>query len=190
MCTIQKAAADDLKKTADDYRRKEMFDMRAFNATHIEITRDGKTTAWDKVKGTGENAADTWKRVSPAAGEPDKDKFQAFVAALADIRSVSFVDSKAKTGLENPAATIVDEVRRGQEGRPGGDCQSPAPTLSRPARTTPAPPKSTAPSSTRQSSPSTSSQNERAAPSSRPLAVSPAGVPRHASAFPPVQTSL
>jgi len=112
--TIQKAASDDLKKTADDYRRKEMFDMRAFNATHIEITRAGKTTVWDKVKGTGENAADTWKRVSPTAGEPENDKFQAFVAALADIRSVSFVDSKAKTGLDSPAATIVVKFDEGK----------------------------------------------------------------------------
>jgi hypothetical protein len=113
--TIQKAAADDLRKGADDYRRKDMFDMRAFNATHIEITRNGKTTAWDKVKGTGENAQDTWKRVSPTAGEPDKDKFQAFVAALADIRAIDFVDSKAKTGLDSPAATIVVKFDDGKK---------------------------------------------------------------------------
>lgn len=113
--TVQKAAADDLKKPADDYRRKEMFDMRAFTATHIEITRAGKTTAWDRTKGAGENAADVWKRVSPTAGEPDKEKFQAFVAALADIRAVSFVDSKAKTGLDNPAATIVVKFDEGKK---------------------------------------------------------------------------
>ena len=113
--TIQKTAADDLKKTADDYRRKEMFDMRAFTATHLEITRNGKTTAWDKVKGTGENAADTWKQVSPTAAEPDKDKFQAFVAALADIRAMTFVDSKAKTGLDSPAATVVVKFDEGKK---------------------------------------------------------------------------
>jgi hypothetical protein len=113
--TIQKTAADDLKKTANDYRRKDMFDMRAFTATHIEVTRAGKTTAWDKVKGTGENAVDTWKRVSPSAGEPDKDKFGAFVAALADIRATEFVDSKAKTGLDNPAATIVVKFDEGKK---------------------------------------------------------------------------
>ena len=113
--TIQKTAADDLKKTADDYRRKEMFDMRAFTATHLEITRNGKTTAWDKVKGAGENAADTWKQVSPTAAEPDKDKFQAFVAALADIRAMSFVESKAKTGLDAPAATVVVKFDEGKK---------------------------------------------------------------------------
>jgi hypothetical protein len=104
--TVQKAAGDDFKKTADDYRRKDMFDMRAFTANHIEITRSGKTVAFDKVKGTGENAADTWKRVSPAGSDPDKDKFQTFVASLADIRATSFVDSKTKTGLDTPVMTV------------------------------------------------------------------------------------
>ena len=113
--TIQKTAADDLLKQADDYRRKEMFDMRAFTVTHIEITRNGKTTAFDKVKGTGDNAQDSWKRVSPAGADPDKDKFQAFVAALADIRAMSFVDSKAKTGLDAPAATIVTKFEDGKK---------------------------------------------------------------------------
>lgn len=123
--TIQKSAGDDLMKTADDYRRKEMFDMRAFTATRLEITRNGKTAAFDKVKGTGENPQDSWKRVSPAGADPDKDKFQAFVAALADIRAMSFVDAKVKTGLDSPAATIVvkfddgkkeDRVTLGQSG--------------------------------------------------------------------------
>jgi len=113
--TIQQTAADDLVKAADDYRRKEMFDMRAFTVTHIEITRNGKTTAFDKVKGTGDNAQDTWKRVSPAGADPDKDKFQAFVAALADIRAMSFVDAKTKTGLDSPAATVVVKFDEGKK---------------------------------------------------------------------------
>jgi hypothetical protein len=113
--TIQKTAADDLRKTADDYRRKEMFDMRAFTATHIDISRGGKTTSFDKVKGTGDNAQDSWKRVSPAGADPDKDKFQAFVASLADIRAMNFVDAKAKTGLDSPAATIVVKFDDGKK---------------------------------------------------------------------------
>ena len=113
--TIQKTAADDLLKLADDYRRKEVFDMRAFTATRVEITRNGKTAAFDKVKGTGDTPQDVWKRVSPAGADPDKDKFQTFVAALADIRAMSFVDAKAKTGLEAPAATIVVKFDEGKK---------------------------------------------------------------------------
>ena len=113
--TIQKTAADDLMKQADDYRRKEMFDMRAFTATRVEITSKGKTTVFDKVKGTGDTPQDTWKRASPAGADPDKDKFQAFVAALADIRAMSFVDAKTKTGLDTPAATIVVKFDEGKK---------------------------------------------------------------------------
>jgi Domain of unknown function (DUF4340) len=113
--TVQKTAGDDFRKTVDDYRRKDMFDMRAFTATHIEITRNGKTVAFDKVKGSGENPVDTWKRVAPAGSDPDKDKFQTFVAGLADIRATSFVDSKAKTGLDNPAMTVVVKFDDGKK---------------------------------------------------------------------------
>lgn len=113
--TIQKAAADDLRKVADDYRRKDLFDMRAFTATHIDITRDGKTYGFDRIKGKDETVADTWKRVTPSAAEPDKDKFQAFVAALADIRAVNYADAKAKTGLDNPVATIVVKFEDGKK---------------------------------------------------------------------------
>jgi hypothetical protein len=113
--TIQKSAADDLTKKADDYRRKDMFDMRAFTATRIEVTRGGTTTAFERVKGAGENAQDTWKRVSPAAGEPDKEKFQTFVAALADIRAMTFVETRAKTGLDSPAATILVKFDEGKK---------------------------------------------------------------------------
>lgn len=113
--TIQKTAADDLRKTLADYRRKDLFDMRAFTATRLEITRNGQTFAFDKVKGQGDNPVDTWKRVSPTAADPDKDKFQTFVAALADIRAVSFVDSTAGTGLASPAMTIVVKFDDGKK---------------------------------------------------------------------------
>ncbi len=113
--TIQLPAADDLRKTADDYRARDLFDMRAFTANRIEITRSGKTAAFEKVKATGENEADVWKKVSPVAADADKDKFPAFVAALADIRAVDFTDGKARTGLDAPAATIVVKFDDGKK---------------------------------------------------------------------------
>ena len=41
--TVENALLDDLKKGADDYRRKDVFEFRPFNATHIELTRGGQT---------------------------------------------------------------------------------------------------------------------------------------------------
>ena len=113
--TIQKAAADDLRKGADDYRRKDLFDMRAYTANRLELTKDGKTFVFEKEKGKDENSAGTWKRVSPSAAEPDKDKFQAFVAALADIRAISYADAKAKTGLDAPVLTVAVKFDEGKQ---------------------------------------------------------------------------
>src|SRR5205085_896253 len=53
--TIEKSLADDLKKTVDDYRRKDIFEMRAFSATHVEITRGKDKVVFDRVKGQGDN---------------------------------------------------------------------------------------------------------------------------------------
>src|SRR3972149_4621147 len=41
--TIDASLVDDLKKDAGDYRQKDLFDARTFNATRVEVTRDGKT---------------------------------------------------------------------------------------------------------------------------------------------------
>src|SRR5439155_2674865 len=39
--TVESALADDMKKGADEYRRKDVFEFRPFNATHIEFTGNG-----------------------------------------------------------------------------------------------------------------------------------------------------
>jgi uncharacterized protein DUF4340 len=101
--TVDKSLAEDLKKPVDDYRRKDAFDFRAFTAMHAEFTRNGQTVVFDRVKGQGENAQDTWKRVSPNPADVDKSKMDSFLAGLADIRATSFTDSTAKTGLDKPA---------------------------------------------------------------------------------------
>ncbi len=59
--TISKALATELEKPAFDYRKKDIFEFRSFNATRLELTRDNVTTVYEKVKGTGENASDKWQ---------------------------------------------------------------------------------------------------------------------------------
>jgi hypothetical protein len=112
---VEAAAANDLKKAIDDYRKKELFDFRAFNATRVEVTRNGKTLTVERVKATEEGKADTWKRLSPTAGDPDSSAVQNFLANLADIRAVSFVDAKARTGLQTPAMTVVAKFDEGKK---------------------------------------------------------------------------
>lgn len=104
--TVESALLDDLKKGADDYRRKDLFEFRPFNVNHIEITRNGQTVVLDRVKGQGDNTPDKWRRVSPSPGDADKDKMDGLLSKLSNMRATSFVDSTAKTGLDKPAMTV------------------------------------------------------------------------------------
>lgn len=113
--TVESALLDDMKKGADDYRRKDIFEFRPFNATRIEITRNGQTLTFERAKGQGENAPDKWKRVSPTAGDLDKDKSDSLLSKLSNIRAASFVDASAKTGLDKPALTVLVKFDDGKK---------------------------------------------------------------------------
>ena len=113
--TVEKSLADDLKKPLDEYRRHEAFDFRAFTANHVELTRGGQTFVFDRVKGQGDNAQDTWKRVSPNPADVDKAKMDSFLAGLADIRATSFTPTTAKTGIEKPALVVDAKFEDGKK---------------------------------------------------------------------------
>jgi hypothetical protein len=93
--TVESALMDDLKKGADDYRRKDLFEFRAYNANRVELTRGKDVVVFERVKGQGENAQDKWRRVSPNPADADRDKVDAMLAKLANMRATSFVEGKS-----------------------------------------------------------------------------------------------
>jgi hypothetical protein len=113
--TIDATLADDLKKGADEYRRKDIFEFRSYNATRVEFTRGTQTVAFEKVKGEGKDAMDKWRRVSPTAGDVDKDKIESLLSRVANMRASSFVDASAKTGLAMPALIVVAKYDEGKK---------------------------------------------------------------------------
>jgi hypothetical protein len=112
--TVDNAVAEDLKKSADDYRRKDVFEFRAFTATKVELTRNGQTVAFERVKGQAD-APDKWRRVSPSPAEPEARKVETLLAGLADMRASSFVDAKTKTGVDAPALSVVATFDEGKK---------------------------------------------------------------------------
>jgi hypothetical protein len=112
--TIESTLLDELKKGADDYRRKDLFEFRPFNATHIELSRNGQTVVLDRVKGQSDKP-DTWKRASPNPGDVDKDKMDSLLSKLSNMRAASFVESTAKTGLDKPALTVTVKFDEGKK---------------------------------------------------------------------------
>lgn len=112
--TVESSLADELKKPADDYRRKDLFAFRAYNANRVEVTRGPQTVVFEKVKGQGNNAEDKWRRVSPNAADVDAEKMSAFLSKLEGMRASSFVDSTAKTGLNPPAMVVSAKFEDGK----------------------------------------------------------------------------
>jgi hypothetical protein len=129
--TVESSLADELKKGADDYRRKDLFEFRAYNANRIEFTRNGQTVAFEKVKAdakdAGKEPAETWRRVAPKAADANKDTMDGLLSRLSNMRATSFVESTANTGLDKPELTVAVKFEDGKKeehvtfGRSGND---------------------------------------------------------------------
>jgi hypothetical protein len=113
--TVEGTLVGDLKKEANDYRPKSVFEFRSYNATHVEITSAGQTLVVERVKAATPDSADKWRRVSPNPGDADKDKVESLLTGLADISITSFTDSTAKTGLDAPVLTVDAKFEDGKK---------------------------------------------------------------------------
>jgi hypothetical protein len=106
--TIDTAIADDLAKSADDLRQKDLFDARSFNTTRIEVVRNGQTRAFER-------AGDKWKQVAPAAKDVDAAKMEALMTALTNARATGFADTSATTGLDKPELGVTIKFENGSK---------------------------------------------------------------------------
>jgi hypothetical protein len=114
---VEASLVDELKKPADTYRRKDLFEYRSFTANRIEITRGKETMAFEKTKGQGKDAQEKWRQVLPAAKDVDAAKIDTFLTRLSNLRAESFLapDDKSKTGLDAPAAIVVVRFEDGKK---------------------------------------------------------------------------
>ena len=125
--TVAADLLTDIKKTASDLRRKDIFEFRSFNAKRIEVVRGPETLVFEKVKGTGKDATEKWRRISPNAADVDQSKMETFLSDLSGLRAASFADAKTPTGLAAPAVTVTatfDEAKKQERvrfGRVGTD---------------------------------------------------------------------
>jgi hypothetical protein len=103
--TIEAGLLDELKKSSDDYRRKDVFEFRPYDANRIEITRGADTLAFEKTKGQGKDATEKWRQVSPASRDVDSAKMDEFLTKLTNLRTQSWAAASTKTGLDRPVLT-------------------------------------------------------------------------------------
>ncbi|MEZ5418931.1 MAG: DUF4340 domain-containing protein [Vicinamibacterales bacterium] len=124
--TVDPAFATELLKEAGEYRRKDLFEFKAFSATELALTRGADTATFRKTKGTGENPVDTWK---VTAGGTTRDVEQAkmddLLAKLSNLRADRFVAAApaaaAAPVLKVKASFDESKVEEGAIGRAGDD---------------------------------------------------------------------
>lgn len=91
---VDPTLATDLKKPADDYRNKGVFEARPFNLARLRIVRGKDTYEFEKVAGAG-GAGDKWQRKinGGAAADVDVAKMEDFLSKITNLRADSFVAS-------------------------------------------------------------------------------------------------
>ena len=96
-----------------------MFDFRPFNTTRFEITRGNnkESRAFERVKGTGDNAVDTWKQVAPTEKTVDSSNFEGVLLDFSNLRAETFTNTPgpARGGTDPQSAVIVVKFDDGKK---------------------------------------------------------------------------
>ena len=112
VATADAALLNELRKSADDYRRKNIFGFNRYSTDRIEVTRDGQTIVFEKVK-SQDASPDKWRRLSPNPGEPDAMNMDDLLAKLEGLKATSFLASTNGTGLDKPTLTVHTRFENG-----------------------------------------------------------------------------
>ena len=121
---VDPTLAADLKKPADEYRNKNVFEFRPFNLARLRITRGADTYEFQKVAGTLAAQGDKWQRTvnGGAAADVDTTKMDDLLSKLTNLRIVSFVPSSAAKPEVIVAASYNEgKFERVRFGKAGAD---------------------------------------------------------------------
>jgi hypothetical protein len=116
--TIESAVLDELKKDPSEYRQKDLFDARSFNASRLEIVRAGQTYAFEKTRVKNKEGQDEekWRQLTPQPRELDQPRFDALLSALTNMRATGFVDaSAAAKALAAPELSVTIKFDEGKK---------------------------------------------------------------------------
>lgn len=110
--TVDSTLQGDLNKSFDDYRKKEMFELRPFYVARLRAVLAGpggaKTYEFEKVPPAKEGEAETWKvtRVGGGSHTANAAAMDDLLNKLVAIKAESFVTGNTRTGLDQPALVV------------------------------------------------------------------------------------
>jgi hypothetical protein len=116
--TIESSVLEELKKSPADFRQKDLFDARSFNATRVEIVHGAQTHAFEKSKAKNKEGQEEerWRQVGPQARDLDQTSFDSLLTALTGVRATAFVDSPAASkALASPDISVTIRFDEGKK---------------------------------------------------------------------------
>lgn len=114
--SVESSVLEDLKKDIAEFRQKDLFDARSFNATHVEILHEGRTHTFEKTTGKNEEGQDqeTWKQTAPETRDLDQPAFDSLLSALTRLRADGFVDTAPASAMAAPHMTVSIRFEEGR----------------------------------------------------------------------------
>jgi hypothetical protein len=121
---VDPSLVTDVKKPADEYRNKNLFEARPFNLARLRIVRGSDAYDFEKIAASGADQSDTWQRKvnGGAAADVDATKMDDLLSKLTNLRAESFVAAGAAQH-ELVVSTSHDEGKfeRVRFGKSGAD---------------------------------------------------------------------
>jgi hypothetical protein len=113
--SVDASLLTDFNKTVDDLRVKDVFVFKPYTAVGIEITRAGTTSAFEKSRPAGGDAAaaDVWKQTKPEARDVNQTGMTDLLNTLSSLRAERFVPQPAGSGDD-----VVVVARSGDAAKP------------------------------------------------------------------------
>lgn len=115
--TVDATLLDDLKKDPFEYRQKDLFDARSFNATRVEVARAGQSHTFEKAKTKNKEGKDEekWRQVSPQTRDVDQAKVEALLSAITGAQATGVAPASAKATLDKPELTAAIKYDEGRK---------------------------------------------------------------------------
>jgi hypothetical protein len=118
--TVDSTMQTDLNKSFDEYRKKELFELRPFYLARLRAVLDSpggaKTYEFEKVPPSKEGEAESWKvtRVGGASHTADPAAMDDLLNKLVAIKAESFVSGSVRPGLDKPAVVVSASYDEGK----------------------------------------------------------------------------
>ena len=119
--TIDSSLVTDLERSAGEYRDKDLFDFRPFNASRLEVEQSETAVVFEKAEAEGEETEPSWMHVSPGSGEIERSQMDDLLAKLSNLRVESFIPSRADLGLDETTRLAAIRVSFNAGGSLDGD---------------------------------------------------------------------